>query len=370
MYATNALFKLNDVFSDRNSVDALFLKSIKETLNFHYNNSPFYKKICYQNLFSPADVKTFQDIKKIPYIFVDVFKQYKLLSVPEKDIVFTLASSGTKGVKSRIMWDKTSLDRQTIMREKTMKSLGLVSAKPVNYMIFSYDYAQSKGRGAAYAHEMYAKFAPAEEKYYALRIRKKDEDFSFDINEAKLKLKKFVKTSLPLRILGFPSFTYFTVKVLMKKYKKLEIHPESLIINGGGWKTHLGKEIPKALYRRQLAGFFNISEDRIIDIFGMVEHGVPYISCPHGNFHEPLYSKIFIRHPLNGNVLPDGQVGLLQFLTPYIRSMPSLSLLSSDLGYISRKTCPCGIKKPYFIILRRGGTTLYKGCSLTALTAL
>lgn len=362
MNMIQALFKEEDVFRENKK---LFFEAIKESFAFHFKNSVFYADICRQMSFEPSEIKTYEDIKKIPYVFIDVFKHYELLSVPKKEIVFTFTSSGTKGIKSQIMWDKVSLNRQTIMREMTMKALGLTSNISARYMVFSYDYSQSSARGAAYAHHMYTTFAPEIEKYSALRIRKKSEDFSFDLNEAASKLEEFAGKGDPVRIVGFPSFTYFTVKELMKKHKKLPLHPESVIINGGGWKTHTGQEISKQVYRRELSRFFEVSEGNIRDVFGMVEHGVPYISCSHGNFHEPIYSKILIRHPLTGKILPDGETGLLQFLTPYIRSMPTFSLLSSDLGFI-KNDCGCGMKKPHFTVIRRGGTTLYKGCALTA----
>jgi len=374
-YATEKLFEIKDVFGASKYNKKLFFEAIRESFDFHYKNSAFYADICRQTSFSPSEIKSYEDIKKIPYVFIDVFKHYELLSVPKKEIIFTFTSSGTKGIKSQIMWDNVSLNRQTVMREMTMKALGLTSNISARYMVFSYDYSQSSGRGvsargmsargAAYAHHMYTSFAPEIEKYSALKIRKPGSDFSFDLKEAAAKLEEFAGKGDPVRIVGFPSFTYFTVKELMKKHKQLPLHPESVIINGGGWKMHTGQEISKQAYRRELSRFFGIPEGNIRDVFGMVEHGVPYISCSHGNFHEPLYSKILIRHPLTGKILPDGETGLLQFLTPYIRSMPTFSLLSSDLGFI-RNDCGCGIKKPYFTVLRRGGTTLYKGCALTA----
>ncbi|MFH1452707.1 MAG: acyl-protein synthetase [Armatimonadota bacterium] len=364
--STELIFNREDVFLKNEKTDRLFLESIKETVNFHYNNSPFYRNLCNQNNFNPSKIKKEKDIVNIPYIFVDVLKQYKLLSVPEKNIIFELASSGTKGTVSRIMWDKLSMYRHNFMRQQSMRSLGLVSDKKAHYVMFTYDYDQSKGRGAAYAHYMYSVFAPAIDRYYALRKRKKGEDFTFDINEAGDYLKKAAESGEPVRIIGFPSFTYFTVRKLMEKHKKLPLHPESLVINGGGWKLHTGDAILKDEYRNLLSSFFCIPESRIRDVFGMVEHGVPYISCPEGNFHELVYSKILVRDPLTEKIMPNGSEGLLQFITPYIRSMPSFNILSSDLGYISKSKCKCGIKRPYFTILRRAGTTLYKGCALTA----
>jgi phenylacetate-coenzyme A ligase PaaK-like adenylate-forming protein len=375
--AIEKIFEMRDAFAAGPDADRAFLDAVTEAAEYHFRNSDLYRNICRDSGYRPGPFASLDDLSGLPWVFVDVFKHHRLLSVPEKDVVFTFTSSGTGGTKSQIMWDEVSQERQTLMRIRTMETLGLVSKEPARYAIFSYDFAQSEGRGAAYAHEMYSTFAPPIEKWYALRIRERGGDFSFDLNESAETLERMAASGDPVRILGFPSFVYFTVEEISKRRETLPLDPRSVVINGGGWKLHTGREIEKGRYRREVARFFGIPEKNITDVFGMVEHGVPYISCSQGNFHEPIYSRILVRPPLSrqasfsGDVPPSrevlalGEVGLLQFITPYIRSMPTLSLLSSDLGFIGEK-CPCGIARPWFKVLRRGGTRLYKGCALTA----
>lgn len=69
--------------------------------------------------------------------------------------------------------------------------------------------------------------------------------------------------------------------------------------------------------------------------------------------------------PHTVEVLPDGETGLQKLITPYIRSTPALSILSTDLGYVA-EGCPCGRKGKYIVLKGRGGVKKYAGCGISA----
>ncbi len=120
---------------------------------------------------------------------------------------------------------------------------------------------------------------------------------------------------------------------------------------------------------RILADSLGIPAANVRDLFGMVEHGVPYVDCRLGNFHIPNYGRVIARDP--GTLAPLGfnRTGLLQFITPYLTSYPSLSVLSSDFGLV-RPRCACGLPGPVLEIKGRAGVKKLKGCAISAATML
>jgi hypothetical protein len=65
-------------------------------------------------------------------------------------------------------------------------------------------------------------------------------------------------------------------------------------------------------------------------------------------------------------VLPPGEIGLLEFITPFNAMMPNLAVLSTDLGYLDPTPCPCGRLSPTFTLVGRGGVEKHKGCAIAA----
>jgi len=174
----------------------------------------------------------------------------------------------------------------------------------------------------------------------------------------------------PGRIIGFPAFAM----ELCEDFKKAagrypRIHQESRVITGGGWKDRQDKAVDKEIMRSTLAKKLGIKSSNVRDLFGMVEHGVPYVDCRLGNFHIPVYSHVVARDPATLKALPYGKPGLLQFITPYLSSYPSITLLSSDFGRIDEK-CSCGLEGPVMHITGRAGIKKLKGCAIAASTML
>ena len=122
--ATNKLFECKNAF-DYKGTEKLFLDSIREMFVYQREHSKIFDGICSQYGFSVEDIKSEEDILKIPAIFVTAFKERLLLSVPQSEIVKTFTSSGTTGSMSQINWDKISMERQGGMRSSIVESYGL-----------------------------------------------------------------------------------------------------------------------------------------------------------------------------------------------------------------------------------------------------
>lgn len=110
---------------------------------------------------------------------------------------------------------------------------------------------------------------------------------------------------------------------------------------------------------------FGIGAGCLRDIYGFVEHGVPYITCSRGHFHVPIYARAFARRPGTLECLAYGEKGLLHVVSPYNLAQPALSVLSTDYVKIHRG-CGCGIETDYLELLGRAGVKKHQGCAITA----
>lgn len=361
---TDRLFTVGNAFDYAGTKD-LFLQSVREMFEFQCARSPIFKGICEQYGFDVSQIVDEDSILRIPAVFVTAFKERKLLSLPESEIVKTFTSSGTTGSKSQISWDMTSMKRQEFMRRSIVESYGLAAYDQlVNNLVFSYSPEVSGSRGAAHAHSSYAQFAKENETFFAIGKDKYGEP-EFKLDEGIKALERFAASGLPLRITGFPAFGYMTLNELDKRGIRFSFPADSVLFSGGGWKNYTGKTIPYDEYVGLVNRVLGIPGDRVRDVYGMVEHGVPYVTCEHGHFHVPIYSRVCAVSPHTMEILPDGETGLLKLVTPYIRSTPALSVLSTDLGYVA-DGCPCGRSGKYIVLKGRGGVKKYAGCGISA----
>ncbi|RLG54132.1 MAG: acyl-protein synthetase [Candidatus Hydrothermarchaeota archaeon] len=295
---------------------------------------------------------------------VNAFKWYTLKSIPDEEISFEFTSSGTSGQKSHILWDEASKERQRIMRERIMKTLGLVSDKKVNYILFAYSPEVGGKRGAAYAHRMYTTFAPTKEIFFTIRADSKGEPF-FDVQGTIEAIKRFANDDVPVRFIGFPAFMHEILTIMRSKGIRLSLPEESLVITAGGWKDKEDKRIPIEMFQHEFYEVLGVKKSRIRDVYGFVEHGVPYITCPNGNFHIPIYSRAYARRPGSLDLVDYGEKGLLHVISPYNMAQPAISVLSTDYVRINRH-CGCGIDTDYIEILGRAGVKKHQGCAITA----
>lgn len=362
--ATTRLYALDEVFDFSESHRQLFVDSMREMAVFHLDRSPVFRGICHQLGFRPESVTSIDAVAKIPHIFVTAFKEHKLLSLPESEIFKTFTSSGTQGQKSQINLDKISFERQSAMRQRIVRAMGITSTTQANYLVFSYAPDIAGERGAAHTFNTYTTFAPAHEKHFALQGGAQGEA-EFDLEKAIATLQRFEATGAPLRVIGFLAFSYVTFKEMKARGLRLRFPAESLLVTGGGWKSHKGETVTFEEYAALVSEVLGIQRDRIRDFYGMVEHGVPYVSCSHQHFHVPIYGHVRAIHPGTLQALPHGEPGLLKLQTSYIRSAPSISVLSTDVGAV-HQNCPCGVAGDYLVLRGRAGVTKHAGCAISA----
>ncbi|HXH75018.1 MAG TPA: hypothetical protein VNJ08_08635 [Bacteriovoracaceae bacterium] len=343
----------------------LFIASFRENASFHYEKHEFTRKLWDKLGFHPQDVKSEDDLSKVPGTMVHMYKEHEFRSVPMSEIALTLTSSGTGGQKSQQFLSAVSLENVKQLALSIHQALGMASDRDFNYLCFTYDPKVAADLGTAFTDELLTNFTGKKEVYYAIQWNDTKGDFELNEQGVLDTLKKFEASGTPTRILGFPALLF---EMIEKHNIQLNLGPDSWLQTGGGWKGKADKEIPKSSFRKMIEKRLGIPEAHQRDLFGMVEHGIPYVDCEKGNLHIPNYARVYTRSPFDLSLLPKGEKGLLHFLCSYNFSYPAPSLLTTDYGRVG--TCDCSIGGDTLILEGRAGVTKHKGCALKALELL
>lgn len=355
----------SDPFDFSAKSKALFLESFRENALFHYEHHEFTRKLWDKSGFHPEQLREESDLEQVPGTMVHLFKEHEFRSVPQNEIVLTLTSSGTGGQKSRQFLNALSLENVKKLALNIHRSLGMASEREYNYLCFTYDPNVANDLGTAFADELLTNFTGKCEVYYAIQWDNEKKDFHLNEEGTVETLRRFATSSVPTRILGFPALLF---EIIEKYNLQLNLGADSWLQTGGGWKGKADKEIPKMDFRRFIKDRLGIPEENQRDLFGMVEHGIPYVDCEKGHLHIPNYARVFARSPYDLSLLPRGERGLLHFLCSYNFSYPAPSLLTTDWGRV--ESCDCPIGGDILVLEGRAGVTKHKGCALKALELL
>lgn len=352
---------------DQPASDADFLVAMQESLRWHYEHNDVYRRLCDMAGFPPERLIRLDQLSEVPWVFVNVFKHHELLSIPREQVALNLTSSGTSGQQSQIFFDQGSMDRGYAMVRLCFDALGLVAPdEAVNYLLFAYDPEEAKNVGTSATDDFLTGFTQKRRTFHALRWQARLGRFDFDLEASYAALLDFARQGHPVRILGFPAFLHR----LLRHHRELggqslNLGDRSFVLTGGGWKTHEDEQIDKRAFIAEVAEALGIPPGNLRDGFGMVEHGVPYLECEHHRFHVPAYSRAFARDVETLAPLPYGAEGFLHLVTPYLYSMPAISLLTSDMAIIE-EDCPCGRPTTTITLRGRAGTRKNKGCAIAA----
>jgi phenylacetate-coenzyme A ligase PaaK-like adenylate-forming protein len=343
----------------------LFLKSFKENALHHYQNHEFTQKLWNKLGFHPDKLQSEKDLESVPGTMVHLYKEHEFYSVPKSDMALVLTSSGTGGQKSQQFLDQESLDNVKALALKIHESLGMADSQKYNYLCFTYDPAVANDLGTAFTDELLTNFTGKNEVYYAIQWKENIQDFELNEKGVLETLKRFEASDIPTRILGFPALLF---EIIEKNNLKIDLGKKSWLQTGGGWKGKAEKEISKQDFRMLINERLGIPVENQRDLFGMVEHGIPYVDCKLGNLHIPNFARVYTRSPKDLSLLPKGEKGLLHFLCSYNFSYPAPSLLTTDYGRVG--SCSCGIQGDTLILEGRAGVSKHKGCALKALDLL
>ena len=303
-----------------------------------------------------------ENISDIPPVQVSVFKELgaALTSVENEDIKLTLQSSATSGVPSSVPIDAITSKRQARAMIKVVGDFIGNERKPFLIMDVDPSSGFREILGARYAAVSgYLNFASSVG--YFLKVNSNN-TYYFDTDG----IKSFIDSLNGQSAVIF-GFTYILYSEVMRPLTELGVRfslPQgSKVIHIGGWKKLEDEKISKSEFNEMAAELFGVEKTDIIDIYGFTEQmGLNYPDCPCGCKHAPLYSEVITRDVITKEVLPAGEEGLLEFVSPIPHSYPGNVVLTDDIGIIEEGTCEYGRAGTRFRICGRLKKAEIRGC--------
>ena len=304
--------------AERETMRALQLKKLKETVKYEYDNVPYYRKKMDDAGVKPEDIESLDDIRKLPFITKeDIAANYPtgLFAKPMEEIVRIHASSGTTGKPKVAGYTRKDLEIWGECVARAMASAGQDSKSVVQV---AYGYGLFTGGLGAHigAETIGATVIPM-----SSGNTKKQIMFMQDMKSTALACT--------------PSYALTIAEGVAKE----GIDPADLPLRAGifgaePWTQGMKESIEKGL------GI------KAYDIYGLTEIVGPgvSISCDEneGMHVQEDYFYPEIIDPETLEPLPDGEIGELVFTTLGKEGFPMVRYRTRDLCYLMREKCGCG----------------------------
>ncbi len=302
----------------REQIEALQLERLQATVK-HCMNSTFYKKRFEEAGLKPEDIKTLDDLRKIPFTTKQDLREtypFGMASVPLRKCVRLHSSSGTTGNPTVILHTQKDIDEWA---NAVARCLWMVGLRPDDVFQNSSGYGMfTGGLGFQYgAERLGALTIPAAAGNSLRQI-------------------KFIKDFGTTAIHAVPSYVTRLYEVMQsegvdpRRDTKLKV-------------LAIGAEPHSEEQRKRIENMLGV---KAYNSFGMSEMCGPGVGfeCKEQNglhFWEDYYI-VEIVDPVTLEPVPDGEIGELVLTTLNREAMPLLRYRTRDLTRVLGRTCPCG----------------------------
>ena len=302
----------------REKIVALQNERLAATVRRVYENVPFYRSKMEQAGVTPDDIKTIDDLHKLPFSYKQDLRDtypYGLFAVPLKDVVRLHASSGTTGKQIVVGYTRHDLD---VWDECVARALTAAGCTDEDVVHVSYGYGLfTGGLGAdGGARRLGATTVPVS---------------SGNTQRQVTILKDFGSTILCCT----PSYALHIAEVLYANgYTKDDIKLKAGVFGAEPWTNEMRRKIEEML---GLTAY---------DIYGLTEiigPGVAFECREQTGMHvNEDHFIVEVIDPDTGEVLPEGTQGELVFTCITKEAFPILRYRTRDIGVITRGKCSCG----------------------------
>ncbi|MFA5554480.1 MAG: phenylacetate--CoA ligase [Phycisphaerae bacterium] len=304
--------------ADDSSLKSLQLKRFKETIGWALQ-TPFYKRrLGKVGINSAYDIKSLDDLKKIPFATKDDLRQNfpkGLLSLDMKDIVRIHSSSGTTGIPTVIYFSREDIDNWSDLVARCVVTTGAgpgdVFQNMMTYGLFT------GGLGLHYGAE---------------RVGMTVIPIGGGNTKRQIKTMKDFQTTV---VHATPSYLLHIHSVLAEE--KIKIDELSLR------KAYIGAEPHSENIRLKIEQLYGIDAYNSYGLSEMNGPGVAFECVYKCGMHiwEDAYITEII-DPATGQALPDGEIGEVVFTNVIRRATPLLRYRTRDLACIIPGKCQCG----------------------------
>jgi hypothetical protein len=339
----DALYKPDDLYRiPLKEAAEMQLKSLKHTFAYQYSNNKVYQNFCKDRNFSPSDIKTSDDLDKIPMIPDTFFKDYPLgrdfalwlgniftgtlprIVIQQKNPTYdevinafnkagmaVAYSSGTSGRHTFIPRDQ----RTFLTSEYAAAKCGITMMYPLyDDQMDGYLLMPNPKRTNVYAGKVCTIYFDI---IKGVRIAI-DRDLTTELLQMTMTgqkgikgsfVKYFVKresnkmvdaiirwlehhekTTEKIALVGAPYILSMVMDKLQKEGRGFDFGERGGVVTGGGWKAFEGNRVPVVEFRKQVQKVLGIPEKYCLDIYGMVEGNGWLVHCPEGHYLHSPYS--------------------------------------------------------------------------------
>lgn len=302
----------------RAQIEALQLERLQATVQ-HCMNSPFYRKRFEKAGLKPEDIKTLDDIRRIPFTTKQDLRDtypFGMASVPLRECTRLHSSSGTTGTPTVILHTQKDLEEWAA---QVARNLWMVGLRPDDVFQNSSGYGMfTGGLGFQYGAERLGMLTIPAAAGNSIRQIKFITDFGTTALHA------------------VPSY----VTRLYEVMQSMGVDPRrdtKLKVLAIGAEPHSEEQ------RRRIEEMMGV---KAYNSFGMSEMCGPGVGfeCQEQNglhFWEDYYI-VEIVDPETLEPVPDGEVGELVLTSLCREAMPLLRYRTRDLTRVLGRTCPCG----------------------------
>ena len=312
------IWNTNKECMSREQMRELQGKRLQKLVTYVYHNVPFYRSRMQEMDLSPDDIRTIDDIVKLPFTTKQDLRDnypYGLQAAPPSEIVRVHASSGTTGNPTIVGYTRRDLSIWSEVMSRCLSAYGVTRDDTFSV---SYGYGLfTGGLGAHYGVEnLGATVIPA----------------------STGNTEKHVRLIRDLHITGIactPSYALYLAEVVEKMgIKKEELGLRIGAFGAEPWTENMRQEIQERL---GLKGY---------NIYGLSEIMGPGVSYEcreqHGSHINEDHFFPEIIDPETLEPLPYGKTGELVFTTLTKEGMPLLRYRTKDLTSLMDGECPCG----------------------------
>ena len=302
----------------RAEIEALQLERLQATVR-HCMNSPFYKKRFQEAGITPEDIKSLDDIRRIPFTTKQDLRDtypFGMASVPLRECTRLHSSSGTTGTPTVILHTRKDLEEWAA---QVARNLWMVGLRPDDVFQNSSGYGMfTGGLGFQYGAERLGMLTVPAAAGNSLRQIKFITDFGTTALHA------------------VPSY----VTRLYEVMRSIDVDPRrdtKLKVLAIGAEPHSEEQ------RRRIEEMMGVKAYNSFGMSEMCGPGVGYECQEQSGLH--FWEDYYIVEIVNPETLepvPDGEIGELVLTTLCREAMPLLRYRTRDLTRVLGRSCPCG----------------------------
>ncbi|MFZ5974295.1 MAG: phenylacetate--CoA ligase family protein [Bacillota bacterium] len=301
----------------RARMEDLQTERLKETVKRAYARVPFYKKRLDEANIDPEDIRTLDDLKRIPFTYKDDLRDnypYGMLAVPLKEIVELHGSSGTTGKATVVGYTKKDMETWAEVVAR-IAAAGGAEADDIAQVAFGYGL-----------------FTGAFGLHFGLqKIGATVIPLSSGNTERQIKIMRELGTTV---LVGTPSYALYLAEVAERMGVRGELRLRIGLFGGEGHSEPMRKELEERL---GIIATENYGMSEIIGpgVAGECVHKTGMHLCEDHFLPE-------IIDPETGDVLPMGETGELVLTTLTKEGLPMLRYRTRDITYLIPGRCECG----------------------------